>query len=147
MGLNDAYIHIRSHILLMKPTPSVGIAYDLLLSDENREKFLLSPSFPQALVLSVLVLQGNLISLPKLALMRPLPSPPSYANIARNQDMPLTSATCYMGFHLISNSPKTMDTRKLQPMQKLTLVLHKIQRLLMFRQELMVLLLISILNC
>lgn len=147
MGLNDAYIHVRSYILLMKPIPSVGIACGLLLSDENRDKFLLPPSFLQALVLSVLVLQGNLHSIPKLALMRPLPSPPSYGNIARNQDIPLTSATCYMGFHLISNSPKTLDTRKLQPMQKLTLVLHKIHRLLMFHQELMVLLLVSILNC
>ncbi|XP_015164914.1 uncharacterized protein [Solanum tuberosum] len=48
MGLNDTYVQVRSHILLLKPTPSVGVAYGLLLNNE-KQRIVSAPShFPSS---------------------------------------------------------------------------------------------------
>ncbi|XP_019235365.1 PREDICTED: uncharacterized protein LOC109215706 [Nicotiana attenuata] len=38
MGLNDTYMRTRSNILMMKPLPSVGNVYNILLSDEKQRQ-------------------------------------------------------------------------------------------------------------
>lgn len=36
MGLNETYVQTRSNILMMKPLPSVGTMYTILLTDEKQ---------------------------------------------------------------------------------------------------------------
>ncbi|XP_019224054.1 PREDICTED: uncharacterized protein LOC109205763 [Nicotiana attenuata] len=38
MGLNDTYVQTRSNILMMKPLPSVGNVYSIILSDEKQRQ-------------------------------------------------------------------------------------------------------------
>ena len=36
MGLNEQFTAVRSHLLLMKPTPTLSAAYSVLLQEENQ---------------------------------------------------------------------------------------------------------------
>lgn len=38
MGLNDAFIGVRSNILLSSPLPSIGQAYSLIIQDEKQRE-------------------------------------------------------------------------------------------------------------
>ncbi|XP_019235890.1 PREDICTED: uncharacterized protein LOC109216210 [Nicotiana attenuata] len=38
MGLNDTYVQTRSNIIMMKPLPSIGNVYGILLSDEKQRQ-------------------------------------------------------------------------------------------------------------
>lgn len=44
-GVNDAYVHIRSNIFMIKPFPSVSIVYSVPLSDEKHRQVSTSPQF------------------------------------------------------------------------------------------------------
>ncbi|XP_019256390.1 PREDICTED: uncharacterized protein LOC109234787 [Nicotiana attenuata] len=46
MGLNDTYVQTRSNILMMKPLPSVGAVYSILLSDETQSNVSAATQFP-----------------------------------------------------------------------------------------------------
>ncbi|XP_075096547.1 uncharacterized protein LOC142174617 [Nicotiana tabacum] len=39
MGLNDAYVSVRSNLLMMQPLPSLDNAYNILLQDERQRQF------------------------------------------------------------------------------------------------------------
>ncbi|XP_009790783.1 uncharacterized protein [Nicotiana sylvestris] len=46
MGLNNTYVQTRSNILMMKPLPSVGAMYSILLSDEKQRNVSAATQFP-----------------------------------------------------------------------------------------------------
>ncbi|XP_070045440.1 uncharacterized protein [Nicotiana tomentosiformis] len=46
MGLNDTYVQTRSNILMMKPLPSVGTMYNILLFDEKQRNVSVGTQFP-----------------------------------------------------------------------------------------------------
>ncbi|XP_019228351.1 PREDICTED: uncharacterized protein LOC109209521 [Nicotiana attenuata] len=46
MGLNETYVQTRSNILMMKPLPSVGTVYSILLSDEKQRQVSAGTQFP-----------------------------------------------------------------------------------------------------
>lgn len=45
MGLKDTYVQTRSNILMIKPFPSVGTVYNILLYDEKQRQILSSSQF------------------------------------------------------------------------------------------------------
>ncbi|XP_059277714.1 uncharacterized protein LOC132031841 [Lycium ferocissimum] len=46
MGLNDAYVSIKSNIIMMSPLPSVSQAYALLIQDEKQREVFVQSHFP-----------------------------------------------------------------------------------------------------
>ncbi|XP_019242113.1 PREDICTED: uncharacterized protein LOC109222183, partial [Nicotiana attenuata] len=46
MGLNDTYVQTRSNILMMKPLPSIGAVYSIILSDEKQRNVSSGTQFP-----------------------------------------------------------------------------------------------------
>lgn len=67
-GVNDAYVHIRSNIFMIKPFPSVSTVYNILLLNERQRQFFTSPKFFSSFA-SLIPMCPNKSFLPKLILM------------------------------------------------------------------------------
>ena len=57
-GLSEAYVAVRSKILIISPLPSVSLTYSLLIQDDKQREIYVS-SYPAGNHSSYLVADGN----------------------------------------------------------------------------------------